>query len=93
MKIIYIGENKILKISEHLKNHYPNQLPNWQKLYPLANIIEASETFLLKNAFETFNDELHFRNSFAKHLKNMQNEASFQKEKDDGKVHVRQHIN
>ncbi len=71
----------VYDVLEHLENNYKLQFPNWQKLYPLANIQQCADSFMLKNAFETFNDEKHFKNAFTKYLKEVQRDNEFKKGK------------
>jgi hypothetical protein len=80
---INIQGEVIFEIHKWFECHMGLQKPNWQRLYPLANITNTLDDFLLKKAFETFNDKEHFKNSFAKELKFVQ--AKNEKEKSFGK--------
>jgi len=59
---------------DEFKNWFENkfrfQKDNWQKLFPLANIDNCLDEFMLARAFETFNDLEHFKRSFGLKLKN-----------------------
>jgi hypothetical protein len=66
---INIQGEQIFEIIPWFEKNYKQQRPNWQNIYPLANIDICLNDFFLKRAFETFNDLKHFRNAFAQELK------------------------
>lgn len=69
---ISISGDQIFDIDEYLKSSFSLQLPNWQELFPLANLSAAAKEFLLEKAFQSFKDRDHFKNSFARKLKELQ---------------------
>lgn len=78
---INIQGDQIFEIEKWFEKNLKLMKPNWQKLYPLANIDNCLNDFFLKKSFETFKDVNHFKNSFALELKYIQEKNSGKKEK------------
>jgi hypothetical protein len=95
LNYISIQGEQIFEIQPWFESNFALQKPNWQKIFPLANIELCLDDFFLKKAFETFKDLSHFKNAFALELKyvqekNEKEKGSGQKEKGEKKSHVRQ---
>lgn len=80
---INIQEEIIFDIHKWFECHMGLMKPNWQSLYPLANIDNCLNDFFKEKAFETFNSNEHFKRSFAKKLQFAQEKN--EKEKNSGK--------
>lgn len=83
---INIQDEIIFEIHKWFECHMGLMKPNWQNLYPLANIDNCLSDFFKKKAFQTFKDVDHFKNSFAIELryvqeKNEKEKNSVKKEK------------
>lgn len=79
-------ESKIISdVFEHLNENYKFQYPNWQQNFPFANIQKCAKDFLNLHVFETFKDESHFKNSFAKYLKEISRDNEIKKKIEDKK--------
>lgn len=85
LNYINIQGEQIFEIEPWFEENYKQQKPNWQNVYPLANIDNCLKDFFLKRAFETFKDKEHFRNAFAKELKFSDEKNQKEKEKNSGK--------
>ncbi len=69
---ISIAGVQVFDIPEYLESNFKIQLPNWQELFPHANLSAAAKEFLLEKAFQSFKDRDHFKNSFARKLKELE---------------------
>jgi uncharacterized protein YdaU (DUF1376 family) len=81
---INIEGEKIFEIKKFVDERFKLQKTNWQKLYPLANIDNCLDEFLLKRAFETFNGSEHFKKAFSIELNYAQEKNS--KNKNNGSI-------
>jgi uncharacterized protein YdaU (DUF1376 family) len=82
---INIGDEQIFEIEKWFEERFKLQKPNWQKVYPLANIDVCLNDFFLKRAFETFKDMDHFKKAFSIELQKMQDKNSNQVKNDTAK--------